>query len=242
MNLVVLPSPAAVAQRAHELLWEHYFRAIADRNRFSVALSGGSTPRALHASLADDPDFDWSRVLVTLSDDRWVPAEDPQSNARMVQETLLAHAPEAEFVPLYRGTSPAEDAVASGKALTKSLGKARGVDVLFAGLGTDAHTLSLFPGEPHIETWHDQSGIVIPTTAPVNAPDRLSLSVEFALRSQHIIVLVAGADKADALKHAVESPIDPGQFPIHALARAGNANVTILADAEAAAKLTPTVA
>ncbi|MDX2066597.1 MAG: 6-phosphogluconolactonase [Fimbriimonadaceae bacterium] len=237
MNLVVLPSPAAVAERAHELLWEHYFRAIAERNRFTVALSGGSTPRQLHAILADDPDFDWTRVFITLSDERWVPADDEQSNARMVHETLLQYAPEAEFLPLYHGTSPAEDAERASKAMTKALQKARGLDMLFAGIGADAHTLSLFPGEPYAATWQDRPGVVIDTTAPVNAPDRLSLSVEFALRSQQIIVLATGTEKADALAHAIESPIDPATYPVQALVRAGNAVVTILADTAAAAKL-----
>src|SRR5512134_2483280 len=95
-DLIILPDPAALADEAARRFADLARAAVADRGRFTVALSGGSTPRALHERLARPPlrdTVDWANVHVFWGDERMVPPDDPESNYSMARETLLQHVP-----------------------------------------------------------------------------------------------------------------------------------------------------
>ncbi len=143
-----------VARRAADLFVTIADAAIRARGRFDVALSGGSTPRALHALLASAPyrdQVEWQRVQFYWGDERCVPPDNAESNFRMGQETLLSLLPiQQGQVHRMRGELPPDEAAARyEQELRETMGLAPGqlprFDLLILGMGPDGHTLSLFP-------------------------------------------------------------------------------------------------
>nr|WP_272212789.1 6-phosphogluconolactonase [Marinicella sp. W31]MDC2878708.1 6-phosphogluconolactonase [Marinicella sp. W31] len=123
---------------------ERLAAAIADNGTASIAVSGGSTPKAFFRALSTTP-IDWEKVTVTLVDERFVPEDNPRSNHRLVKENLLlGPAAEARFIPLYQNVENVEEAaeIVTNKVLATSLP----FDVVVLGMGTDGHTASFFPG------------------------------------------------------------------------------------------------
>ena len=156
-EMVVVPDPVALAARAAAWLLD---AARAAQGRFAVSLSGGSTPRALYALLAQPPylaSFPWARTHWFWGDERFVPHDDPESNYRMVRETLLSKAPiPAANVHAIPTEGLGADAAAGlrGGAFygADALDPARPLfDVTLLGLGPDGHTASLFPGQPVLD-------------------------------------------------------------------------------------------
>src|SRR4051812_28796380 len=145
-EIVVADNLAAVVAAAAARIAQAAERAIASRGRFRVALAGGSTPRALYPQLVTA--IDWTRADIFLGDERVVPPDDPQSNYRMVRETLLgpARVPAAN---VFRWRSEAGELDAAAQAYEQAL-RARDapplLDLALLGLGPDGHTASLFPG------------------------------------------------------------------------------------------------
>ncbi len=154
-KLKVLADPAALSRRVAEWMLE---LATATEGRFAVALSGGSTPRALYRDLAEPPyrdAFPWSRAHWFWGDERFVPPDDALSNYRMVREALLSRAPipAANIHPVpTEGLDPEAAASAYERELKSFYGAERLdparplFDVTLLGLGEDGHTASLFPG------------------------------------------------------------------------------------------------
>ena len=235
----VFPTPAELADHAAQLFAETVTAAITENGRAIVALSGGSTPKLLHARLIAEPNvsqIDWSKITFLWGDDRYVPATDPQSNEGMARETLLDHLPTAPaaVLPMYQGESPEADAAAYERSLLNLFqNEPPIIDLLLLGMGGDGHTLSLFPGEPGV---HENARWVIAAKAPVNAPDRITLTPVLANSAAKILFLVAGADKADALTRCLEGPINYDETPSQAIARV-SPNVTFLVDQAAARNL-----
>lgn len=192
---------------------------------FVVALSGGSTPKRMHALLAT-LDIDWERVTVVLGDERYVPADDPQSNERMVRETLIDHVPVRRFLPMYQGKGPDVDARDYESVLPW-------IDLIYLGLGDDAHTASLFPGQPGV---FEDERRVIASKAPVNAPDRITLTPPAINAAGRVVFLVAGATKAEAAHKCLEGDVDLANVPSQAIARFAP-YVDWLSDRDAAARL-----
>jgi len=194
---------------------------------FSVALSGGSTPKKLHAILVSEyrSAVDWSKVVIYLGDDRFVPTADERSNERMIRETLLTplEIPESQIHFPYADL-PVETAAANYAAVLPEK-----LDLVLLGLGTDGHTLSLFPGEP-IVTGHK----AVAAKAPVVAADRITLTAEYTNHAGAAWFLVAGADKPSALKSMMMDDFDPSKTPSQAVARV-HPNCRVYADAAALA-------
>ena len=181
--------------------------ANAATGRFSIALSGGSTPKRLYEILAEDSfraRFPWDRVHLFWGDERHVPATDENSNQRMTREALLDHAPippqNIHWVPV--DATPAEDALAYQQDLQTYYGDtvlsmARPLfDVVLLGLGENGHTASLFPGTPALE---EEIAWVAPVTQGVPQP-RLTLTYPAIACSFHVAFLVAGASKAPMVR------------------------------------------
>lgn len=209
-EILVLPDPAAVAEEAAQRIAE----LVASRpgGRFSLALSGGTTPQRLHRLLSGPGwrgRIDWSSVHVFLADERFVPHDHPDSNFRMVRETLVEPLggllPEANLHPM-PADGTVEDAAERYEAELKAFFGAEDprLDLVILGMGPDGHTASLFPG--HV---HPQGPWALPVHgSPKPPPTRLTLSLEFINQARHALFLVTGADKAPALAR-IKSGAEP---------------------------------
>ena len=197
--------------------------AIADKGRASLVVSGGRTPLPLFKALSES-DVDWSKVDITLADERWVDVDDDASNEKLVRENLLVnHAAAANFIGLktrHSDASEAEDEVTSRLEAIK--GK---FDVLILGMGEDGHTASLFPCSEEIEnglTTKQTCLAVQPTTAP---NQRMSLSLNALLNSENVFLHLTGESKKTVLEEA-EQGDDEKAMPIRAILQ--NTDVTLM--------------
>jgi 6-phosphogluconolactonase len=196
----ILPGPEELARRAADWLLA---AAQAKNGVFTVALSGGSTPRRLYELLAQPPyrdEFPWSRTHWFWGDERFVPHDDALSNYRMAREALLSHAPvnpiNVHPIPI-EGVSPEAAAEAYERELKSFYGSDRIdkekplFDVVLLGLGADGHTASLFPGSSVLEIrdrW----------VAPVARRDlqaRITLTYPALESARHVAFLITGREK-----------------------------------------------
>ncbi|QSA96588.1 6-phosphogluconolactonase [Methylococcus sp. EFPC2] len=232
---LILPDAEAVAAEAAER-----FAALLSAHpgeRFSLALSGGSTPQRLHRLLTQTPwieRIDWSRVHIFLADERQVPHDHPDSNYRMARETLLDHVPippdQIHPVPT-AGAKPAEDALAYADELAAYFGSdAPAFDLILLGMGPDGHTASLFPGH----TWPQGGTVIGVENSPKPPPRRISLSLEFINRARNVLFLVTGADKAEAVARVFSEGHGEGALPAGRIQPAGK--LVWLLDQAAAAR------
>ena len=197
--------------------------AVAARGRCSVALSGGDTPRGLHRLLASRhrEQIPWERVHIFWGDDRYVPADHPESNYRMARETLLDHVPcPAENIhAMPTHVSPAAEAAAAyDKVLKQFFGGGEGptFDLNVLGIGEDAHTASVFPGSPAVD---ERARWVMDVHTKAAIATRLTLTLAALSTSVNIHVLVAGAAKAAALRRALATSVDPHLYPASGIRR-----------------------
>jgi 6-phosphogluconolactonase len=200
--------------------------AAAAKGRVTLALAGGTTPRAMHEVLACSRSVPWLAVHVYFGDERAVPPEHPDSNYRMAKESLLDRVPiPPHQVHRMRGEDPDRDAAARAyEALLPDV-----LDVLVLGMGEDGHTASLFPGA---DSLRESTRRVLPVIGPKPPPERLTLTPPEILGAERRIVLAAGAGKAEAVARALEGPWDPSATPVQ-FARRG----VWFVDHAAAAKL-----
>lgn len=209
---------AAAARRILELA----HAAIAARGAFHVALSGGNTPRGLHAQLARAADAAWPRWHVWFGDERCVPPDHADSNYRMARETLLDHVaiPEAQIHPMIpaAGLAPAEAAgnYAARLAAEAPQHDARPeLDLILLGLGGDGHTASLFPGTAILE---ERQRNVAEVYVPRLDAWRVSLTPPCIERARHLMFLVDGSGKTDILQRLERGPAaDEAPLPVERL-------------------------
>ena len=208
MNPTIL-RPADFAAEAARFILGHARDAIAARGLFRLALSGGNTPRAVHAELARlGADLAWNRVQITFGDERCVPPDHADSNYRMARETLL----EAVAIPtgnVFRIRGEIAPAVAAQEyedklaAVSARYGEPRYVhDLVLLGLGEDGHTASLFPGSPALD---ETVRNVIPATGPKPPPQRITMTFPLLNAARHVCFLVTGVGK-----HALVEEIAAG--------------------------------
>lgn len=204
-SLVVRADSASVMQQAAARVAEVLADAVAIRGVATMALAGGNTPRQLYRLLSGSPHAEsipWGRVRLFLGDERWVPTDHPQSNARMVRESLLAALPEPpEFFPMPTHLAdPAEAARAYriGLAREATAGAEEGLprlDLVLLGMGDDGHTASLFPETPILDAREPVAAVFVPRLDAW----RLSLTLPVLNAARHVLFLVTGADKAPVL-------------------------------------------
>ena len=198
----------------------------ASEGPFDLVLSGGSTPKKLHAKLVG-MDLDWSRVRIWFGDDRYVPLDHPESNFRMAQETLLSHVSPLSVHPMFKGNGQEADARAYEAELGALGGKP--FDVLLLGMGPDAHTASLFPGEPSVRVVDRD---VIPSVGHAGVRERITMTFPRLHRAAQTLLLVAGPDKKAPLRAALKDAYDPDRLPIQAILN-GSSDVALYVDAAA---------
>ena len=206
-SVFVAATPDEAAQAACQRLRSAIDAARESRGAAHVALAGGETPRRTYELLAADID-DWTGVEIWFGDERAVGPDNPESNYRTAQETLLAGAggPEVHRIEGERG---AEAAAAEYAALLQGRLPAEGgvpiLDLALQGLGPDGHTASLFPGNPAVEA----DGVCAPVhDAPKPPPDRITLTVPVLRAARSIVFQATGAEKADAVRGLLIGP-DP---------------------------------
>jgi len=239
LRLLVAADPAGAARAAAaEVAWRAR-GAIAARGRFTVALAGGTTPRRLHALLADPSGpfagaVDWSRVQVFYGDERCVPPDHPDSNHRMARETLLSRLPiPPGNVLRWRGEDPDPDRAAADYAGALSARFPAGppvLDLVLLGMGADGHVASLFPGSPALE---ERAALTAaPWVAHLGAR-RLTLTFPVLEAARAVLLVAVGRDKAARLAEVLAGP---GPLPAQRI-RPASGSLTVVADAASAAAL-----
>lgn len=231
-SVQILLNANDLARRAAELI----VRAAQQTDaRFSVALSGGSTPERLYALLAV-PEFAsqivWSRVHIFWGDERCVPPDHPDSNYRMARETLLGRVPiPPENVHRIVGElDPPQAAALYEQHLQTFLGDKPRFDLILLGMGNDGHTASLFPHTPAL---HEQTRWVVANHAPAQPSWRVTLTPLAINAAAQVVFLVAGSEKAETLRRVLNGPYIPDELPAQ-LVQPSNGELTWMVDRAAA--------
>jgi 6-phosphogluconolactonase len=198
MNIEVLADPAAVAQRAAELIAADTRAAVAARGRFVMAVSGGHTPWTMLQALGRQ-ELPWPGVQIMQVDERVAPAGDPERNLTHLEQSLLAHAPlapgQVHAMPVEAADLDAA-AAAYARTLREHAGSPPVLDLIHLGLGPDGHTASLVPGDAVLDdNTHD-----VALAGPYQGRRRMSLTYPTLDRARRILWLVTGADKAAMLQ------------------------------------------
>lgn len=176
-------------------------QAIEEKGKASLLVSGGRTPLPLFKALSQS-ELDWSKVTISLVDERWVAADDDASNEKLVRANLLQDkAASANFIGMKTEHGDANDSLPTLNERYKNMSWP--VDVLILGMGEDGHTASLFPCSEQIEqglNTADKLLAVQPTTAP---HQRMSFSLKAILESEHIFLHLTGESKKAVLEQAL---------------------------------------
>lgn len=206
----------ACGQRILDLLAE----AIAGRQRATLAISGGSSPKPMFELFAKSG-FEWDKVHVFWVDERCVPVSDPQSNFRMANEAWLgpAKVPADNIHRVPTELEPREAADRYSEQLRTFLGACPRFDVIHRGIGPDAHTASLFPGEPLVE---DHQNLAAAVWVEKMHQWRVTLLPGVLEAARNTVILATGADKAAALESVLHGDYDPMKFPAQIAARGDN--------------------
>ncbi len=202
-DLRIYPDRMSAARALAALIVQVSQSAVAVRDRFVLALSGGSTPRETYRLLADEfnNDIDWMRTHIFWSDERCVPHTDPESNLRMARETLLNHVPIAfdHIYPVPTEFPPVQAADLYQSQIDRFFemrgGRPR-FDLILLGMGSDGHTASLFPGSPALDE-RQARAVAVTVDAPI--ANRVTLTLPVLNSAGHVAFLVTGEDKAAAL-------------------------------------------
>jgi 6-phosphogluconolactonase len=210
--------------------------ALQTNGRATFAISGGSSPRPMFNRLAASH-FDWSNVHIFWVDERCVPPDDNQSNYKLANETLIGPAAiNPANVHRIQGELQPQEAAKRYVADINSFfgpGELPAFDLIHRGMGPDAHTASLFPGEPLID---NRTDIAAAVWVEKMKSHRVTLLPGVLLKARQTALQVAGADKAEALFHVVRGPEDVKQFPCQLGTRGSDRSVWFL-DKAAAAKI-----
>lgn len=243
-DIRILQRPEELFEAAAELFVGAAQRAVADKGRFCVALAGGSTPRSLYRLLAGERAWrdamPWEESHFFWSDERHVPPSHADSNFRMAMEAMLSNV----AVPpsnLHRIEGERERAEETASLYERTLREFFGLmpgefpcfDLALLGMGSDGHTASLFPGTAALD---ERDRLVVSNRVEKLQAERITFTVPTLDNAAHVVFLVTGKDKADALAAVFEGPYEPAKFPAQ-LIRPVHGRLTVLADEAAAARL-----
>lgn len=240
-SIEVLANPADLYHAAAEEFVAAARSAIGAQGRFTVALSGGSTPKALYSLLAANyASFAWDRVFFFFGDERHVPSTDPESNYRMVNESLLT---KITIPPgnVFRVKAENSDAAAAATEYESELrrffelkpGEFPRFDLILLGMGPDGHTASLFPDSEGLK---EQSRLVIANWVGKFKTHRISFTFPVLNNAIEVMFMACGADKADMLRQVLEGKNTP-PLPSQRV-QPSDGKLLWMLDEAAAAKLT----
>jgi 6-phosphogluconolactonase len=215
----VFSSRAELATALAKTIAGRLSAAITNRGSGFIAVSGGSTPALLFAELSKAA-IDWSKVVVTLIDERLVPPDQPRSNAKLVADRLLqGPASAARFVPLYHGTDDGEEAATRARAELRKLPWP--LDVAILGMGGDGHTASFFPDAPNVAELlaADAGKLALPVESAAAHEHRLTLTLGKIVEAGFLALHIEGADKRQVLEKALSGEKLPIRAAIEASPR-----------------------
>lgn len=210
-EIVILPDATALAREAAQRFARVACEAVESRGRFSVALSGGSTPGVLYRMLAEEPYRDqipWAQAHLFWGDERCVPADDPGSNYRLASETLIERVP----IPtdnVHRVWGELEPNAAA-RAYERDLydffcGPRTRFDLALLGVGSDGHTASLFPGSAALRET-ERMALAVEAEYGGRPANRVTLTLPAINSAREIWFLVTGSDKAGIVQAVLEEP------------------------------------
>lgn len=175
-----------------------------------IALSGGSTPRPIYAALAKSKKIDWKRINLYLVDERYVPLTDPDSNFRMVFETMMKKlGGKLHGFSFFDTTLPVKKSLEDYRLKLEPVLKC-GFDLIILGIGPDGHIASLFPGSKALTT---KTPVAHTTTKQFTVKNRLTITFPVILKSKHLLVLLKGSEKADTLDTWLHAKKSIANFP-----------------------------
>lgn len=217
----ILTNIDAIAKRAAQDFLQFATQAVSEKGSFTVALSGGSTPKALYSLLATDAalrsQLPWDKMYMYFGDERSVGPDHPDSNFRMATETMLSKVPiKPEQVFRIKGEYKDTEKAAQEyeQVLRTSFKIAEGqfprFDLVFLGIGNEGHTASLFPGTKAL---HETKRLAVRNWVGKLYTNRITLTAPAINNAARVIFMVTGADKTLALKGVLEGPYEPDQLP-----------------------------
>lgn len=243
-HVLIFDDAEALADAAAGHIAARARAATESRGSFTIALSGGSTPRAVFERLARSPLRDsmpWAQTIIFWGDERAVPLDSADSNYRMARESLLDHVPiPAEQVkPMPAHHADLEAAARHYERVIRCFvpGDPPRFDLILLGMGPDGHTASLFPRSPAL----DESARLVVATPEAPLPPRvrrLTLTATLINAAAEVLFLVSGADKAARLRDVLEGPRRPHELPAQLIDPAGG-ELRWMIDRAAAAALQP---
>lgn len=210
----VLSDKTALVERSLQIVVERLQAAIAERGYGTIALSGGSTPKPLYEAIAKQ-DLPWDKVHVFWGDERYVPADHPDSNEGMARNAWLSHVdiPAKNIHPMpTHHPEPADSAVQHDQELQAFFqtqpGEFPKFDVILLGIGDDGHTASLFP---HTKALQVSDRLV--TVGNKDGQPRITFTAALINQARCVLFMVAGASKQDALAHIFADDDDSQHYP-----------------------------
>ncbi len=237
MRHLTAPDPAAAAEACAAHIAARLEEALQERGQAALALSGGAGPRGLFERLAVTR-LPWRGIHFFWADERAVPPADERSNYRLAAESLLipAHVPQGNIHRIHGELMPEAAARAYADEIRAHFGLGEGelprFDVIHLGLGENAHTASLFPGDPLVE---DRQGIAAAAHVSAEPPWRITLLPGVLIAARHAAFLATGAQKAEAVRAVFQEPFQPMRWPAQLMRQAPD--VVWFLDAAAAARL-----
>lgn len=243
MHLHISKDLEELSERVANWIVDQVISILKEQDRFTICLSGGSTPKKLYQLLATEnfkDKIDWKKFHVFWGDERFVPFADDRNNAKMALDVLLDHVPvPSEQIHIIRtDIEPEDSANEYEKILRKYFSANRdekpvSFDLTLLGLGDNAHTLSLFPG---YEIVHEKNSWVLPVFLKEQNMTRITLTAPVVNFSKQTAFLVAGQDKSDALVHVLEGHFAPDLYPAQ-LIQPANGELFWFVDESAASRL-----
>jgi 6-phosphogluconolactonase len=244
VQIAIYDNKHTLSQHAAEYIMRIAKESIDLHGRFTIALTGGTTPGEAYSLLGSEPirsQIDWHLVHIFWGDERCIPHTNPESNFYLAQETLLDHIaiPKSQIHPI-----PADqpDRNAASQAYTVEMQHAFGTngipsfDLIHLGMGPEGHTASLFPNQASL---HEKQRLVMPVSVPKPPPDRLTFTPPLLNAARNVLFLVTGSDKADALRAVLEGDYQPDEYPAQ-IVRPTNGEVVWMLDKAAAQNLQAT--
>src|SRR5256884_9180796 len=241
MQISIYPDTNTLSREAAQFIVRLANEAIVTHGRFTIALSGGSTPKVLYSLLGDEPyrsQIDWAKVDIFWSDERCVPPDSEESNYHLAQQVLLNKIP-IPASQVHRMPADQPDRDIASQAYTEEMQRTFGTngipnfDLIQLGMGPEGHTASLFP---HQTSLHEKHRLVMPVSVPKPPPDRLTFTPPLLNAARNVLFLVTGSEKADALHAVLEGEYQPDEYPAQ-IVHPTNGEVVWMLDKDAAKNL-----
>jgi 6-phosphogluconolactonase len=215
----ILPDSASLFQAAANEFAGQTEAAVKAQNRFTVALSGGSTPRGMFSFLATNyhDRLPWNKMFFFWSDERHVPPDSPESNYRMAHDALLSKVP-VRAANIFRVPAEKPDASQAAREYEETLrrffklpaGAFPPFDLILLGMGPDGHTASLFPETSAV---HETERLVVSNWVEKFKTDRITFTAPLINHAKVVMFLIAGSDKSSALREVLEGHQPADLYP-----------------------------